>query len=1015
MRRVSKKILAALFLGTMIVVQITWANQPEVETSTVLLAIKSGDELIEEEPLFEILDFDKYVLVPLNGLSAYLPYSITFDREANTVTVEDQIAKRRAIIDLKSRKYVAGDEFHWPQGEQPPVSLNGEFYVSPSLIEYLVDVKIEWSYKYQELTIRADWMEKKLDSGTATDEEGDSDSKINYLEGPPYSIGSIRYKLGWEYREDKGGGQSEEGSLELRGDGRAGAWAISLGGKVEYESDEEAEVRTNIIRAKYNENNQLIILGDADVYLENTLEQQRIRGFLYMTPDDSFPRYLVPHTVISGSADPGDKVTLIVNGKEKGGLTVGSKSKEYRFENVPLLIKRLNIIKVIVEKPSGEQLVTEEKIAASLRILEDGTHSIMAASGKYKKYEDDEGWIGEMTGFKTRNTLFNNTVSFDCEAIRTKLYDDSDKPAGIGADTGIAFRIGEHTVCTLDWLVGGTEKDLQNGWESSLLYCLERGFIEGIIFYVDPSISNDNWVKADSGKGFQVLGEIEISDQTSYETEAKVVDGLAGMDRFYSLKYIDLKRVHKFGPTLDNKFTVGLSNINYEKDLENLGYKYQQNLSRIYSEQYVFKKNFSVNNYLAYDKINFEYRGEAGAENVVTAETDYVRMLSDTLMLRVSNDYQRINGDKSPDDQPPPGTDWSFESELQWVSPKMWLGANVELYYYSEYESALEPKSKKFEAWNKYFFNEQLTLSSNLARVLCDEDYYTSAKLELNYFIRNNKDKYYASLEYISPYLDRKEPQFSYKAGFLRNFKNGLEFKLETERLYETIQTEEPETVIRLSLGQAIGFGGGRSKTVKQDSNNLSFITGLVYLDENGNHQYDGGEKLIPNIKMSLNGRVAVSDSNGEYIFNYVQPGTYQLNFALKSLAADYTPATDVKLLRIRETENMFFDFGLTMNGSISGKVFLDVNSNGIYDQGDKSLNWVEIALEGGKKKIFTGNDGIFYFENVPLGVHTLTVMEDSIPKEMMLMGEKSFTFTLKEDALDISDLQLRVVYKFKE
>lgn len=1017
MFKVSKKMLAVLLTAAMITGEITWANQSELETSTVLLAIKSGDDLIEEEPLFEILDFDKYVLVPLNGLSAYLPFNITFDREANTVTVEDQISKRQAIIDLKNRKYVVEGELRWPLGDQPPISLNGEFYVSPSLIEYLVDVKIDWSYKYQELIIHADWMEKKQDYRATGDEGEENDTKINYLEGSPYSIGSIRYKLGWEYREDENNVTSSEGSLELRGDGRAGDWAISLGGKVEYESDQETEVIPSLIRAKYNENNQLIILGDADVFFENTLEQQRVRGFLYMTPDDAFSRYLAPHTVISGPAEPGDKVTLLVNGKEKGGLVIGTKSKGYRFDNVPLLINRLNIIKVIVEKPSGEQFVTEEKIAASLRILEDGTHSIMAASGKYKKYQDDEDWVGEMAGFKTRHKLFNNTISFDCEATRTKLLnvDDNDNPAGIGADTGIAFRIGEHTVCALDWLVGGAETDLKNGWESSLLYCLERGFIEGIVFYVDPTISDDDWVETKSGKGFQVLGEIEISDRTSYETEAEVVDGLPGMDPFYSLEYVDVKRVHKFGPTLDNKYTVGFSNINLEKTCEYSIDKYQEDLSRIYSEQYVFKKNYSLNNYFAYDKIDFEHQNKAGAQNVVTTETDYVQMLTDTWLLRISNDYQLMDGDKSPDRESSPGADWSFESELQWVSPKMWLGANYEVFYKKENEAHFEPMSRKIEFWNKYFFNEQLTLSSNLARILMDQDYYTSAELNLNYFIGKSKDKYYASLEYLSPYKTRQEPQFSYKIGLIRNFKNGLEFKLETERLYETIIDDNPEKVIRLSLGQAIGFDGGRSKTVRPDSNNLSFINGLVYLDENGNRQYDDGEKRLPNIKMSLNGRVAVSDENGEYIFNYVQPGTYQLDFALKSLTADYTPATDVKLLRIRETENMFFDFGLTMNGAISGKVFLDVNSNGIYDQGDKPLNWVELDLDGGQKKIFTNNDGTFYFENVPLGEHTLAVMEESIPKEMMLVGEKSFAFTLKEEALDVSDLQIRVVYKFKE
>jgi hypothetical protein len=1003
-RRISGKLLVALFLGITLI-PIAWANQ-EIETSTVFLAVKSGAEIIAEEPLFEILDFERHILVPLNGLSAYLPYSITYDREANTVSVTDQVSKRQGIIDLKNRKYVVENEFRWL--DQTPFTLNGEFYVSPSLIEYLVDVKIEWSYKYQELIIQADWMEPKQDTILPEADEIESDTKINYLGGPKYSLGSIRYKLGWEYREDEYDGKSNEGSLELRGDGRAGSWAISLGGKVEWDSNEATEAMPSLIRAKYNENNQLIIFGDADVYFENTVEQQRVRGILYMTPDDSFSRYLAPHTVISGPAGPGDKVTLLVNGKEKGEMIVGPKSKEYRFDNVPLLIKRLNTVKVIVKKPTGEQLITEKNIAASLRILEDEAHSVMATTGKYKRYEDDEEWIGELTGFKTRHKLFNNTISFDCEATRIKLYDDSLEPASIGADTGIAFRLGEHTVCALDWLVGGVEDEPQNGWESSLLYCLENGYIEGIVFYIDPAVSNNDRVQVEPGKGVQVLAEIEISERTGYLADAKIRNALPDMYEFNSLRDVNLWRAYKFGPTLDNRFIIGLRNIEEDKN-RNCYFYYFEDLIRIYSEQYLFKKKYSLNNYLAYDEITFEDWFGAGDKKAVTVETDYVQMVTDNLLWRFSNDYRRFAGDRIPE------TEWSLETEIQWISPKLWLGGNYEVTRYSYNLDPLETIYRKIELWNKRFVTRRFTVTCNAARVLREEDYYTSGEVNLNYFLGYNIDKFYAVFKYISSYQNRVDPQKAFRFGLLKNFKNGLELKVELERLYETIYAEEAEHIIRLGCGQTLGLGSGRFKGVNYDVNNLSIISGLVYLDENGNCKYDDGEKLIPDIKMSLNGRIAVSDAKGEYVYKYVQPGTYQLNFALKSLTADYTPATDIKLIRIRETENMFFDFGLTMNGAVSGKVFIDINSNGIYDQGDRPLNWVEMELDGGRKKIFTNNDGTFYFENVPLGEHTLVVKEESIPKEMMIDGAKTFTFTLKEDSLDVSDLQVRIVYKFKE
>jgi cyclophilin family peptidyl-prolyl cis-trans isomerase len=68
---------------------------------------------------------------------------------------------------------------------------------------------------------------------------------------------------------------------------------------------------------------------------------------------------------------------------------------------------------------------------------------------------------------------------------------------------------------------------------------------------------------------------------------------------------------------------------------------------------------------------------------------------------------------------------------------------------------------------------------------------------------------------------------------------------------------------------------------------NAGAISGQVFLDANGNNRFDAGEFALPGVQITLSGTTnsnqAVSlststDANGNYSFQQVQPGTYQLS-----------------------------------------------------------------------------------------------------------------------------------------
>jgi cyclophilin family peptidyl-prolyl cis-trans isomerase len=75
--------------------------------------------------------------------------------------------------------------------------------------------------------------------------------------------------------------------------------------------------------------------------------------------------------------------------------------------------------------------------------------------------------------------------------------------------------------------------------------------------------------------------------------------------------------------------------------------------------------------------------------------------------------------------------------------------------------------------------------------------------------------------------------------------------------------------------------------TTNLTSLNVGVISGQVFVDSNGNHVRDAGELAIPGVTIRLTGTTtaktqvnlsATTDSNGNYTFFQVQPGTYQLS-----------------------------------------------------------------------------------------------------------------------------------------
>lgn len=251
--------------------------------------------------------------------------------------------------------------------------------------------------------------------------------------------------------------------------------------------------------------------------------------------------------------------------------------------------------------------------------------------------------------------------------------------------------------------------------------------------------------------------------------------------------------------------------------------------------------------------------------------------------------------------------------------------------------------------------------------------------------------------------------------------------------LYQVRETQEAGY---LSVGATGGTVSGPTPAVVDNPNNISQInlttgfdsvhndfaevrpasvSGRVFYDLNNNGLIEAGEPGIANAGLTLYQLVGgtyvattlttQTDAVGNYAFNNLMPGTYQVREAqpagytdgidtagtvdrlvggvLTSVvvgAADSPDADRISGIALAETEaGVHYNFGEINPARISGNVYYDKNKSGQYDPGDELLPNVTVNLYdgGGNLVATTVTDAAGYYQFTGLVPDVYAVVED--------------------------------------
>jgi hypothetical protein len=165
----------------------------------------------------------------------------------------------------------------------------------------------------------------------------------------------------------------------------------------------------------------------------------------------------------------------------------------------------------------------------------------------------------------------------------------------------------------------------------------------------------------------------------------------------------------------------------------------------------------------------------------------------------------------------------------------------------------------------------------------------------------------------------------------------------------------------------------------------LGGISGRIFQDVNGNGVYDPGvDKPQSGVNVHLDGsRYAITDTNGVYRMDAVTAGLHKAAIDLTSVRADLTILAGQRDIDVAGGKTSNTDFSLVRTGRIAGRVFIDANGNGRFDEGEQPLSDIRIVTSSGRDTL-TDSDGAFSIADLAPGDHVVLIDDKSLPEKLV-------------------------------
>ena len=184
---------------------------------------------------------------------------------------------------------------------------------------------------------------------------------------------------------------------------------------------------------------------------------------------------------------------------------------------------------------------------------------------------------------------------------------------------------------------------------------------------------------------------------------------------------------------------------------------------------------------------------------------------------------------------------------------------------------------------------------------------------------------------------------------------------------------------------------------------NAASISGFCWLETLADGICSSGEQRLAGVRITLDGvknelhYETVSDSEGNYVFDHVRPGGYNLTAYTpdgmmftrysaqggnnRSIITREGATKGSKTLEVSDGNSKTQEnIGFVWAGAISGRCFLDANYNGLYDEGELPMPGVRISVTKPSQEkplatVTSGEDGTYTIPSLRGGTYKVRVL----------------------------------------
>ena len=194
-------------------------------------------------------------------------------------------------------------------------------------------------------------------------------------------------------------------------------------------------------------------------------------------------------------------------------------------------------------------------------------------------------------------------------------------------------------------------------------------------------------------------------------------------------------------------------------------------------------------------------------------------------------------------------------------------------------------------------------------------------------------------------------------------------------------------------LYQGLPTGDVSRATAMIRIGSVQSITLVVFEDIDGDGHRSEGEPGVPGVDILLQSTRLTTDDDGRITFG-TAPGVWTFTMDAASIEAlqakDFEVLTDALEVPLGAGDEVEASFAVRKTaGRLRGTVFIDLNEDGVFDEGDRPAPGLQILLNGDEEAaVLTDARGTFAFSGVPFGEWNLTVREPAEEGEEEPAGE---------------------------